>query len=81
MTGFRVSLGGAQQIFDISPDLTTFGKVIGGACQWVPLPGKRNHETSGSSGISLPNGTLSGNPVIAAGIAIKIVSQPNFQDH
>ena len=41
MTGFRVSLGGAQQTFDISPDLSTFGKVIGGGMPMGALPGKR----------------------------------------
>ena len=37
MTGFRVALGGAQAYYDVKPDLTTLGKVIGGVCRWVLL--------------------------------------------
>ena len=36
MTGFRVSYGGAQELYSIKPDLTTLGKVIGGGLPWVP---------------------------------------------
>ena len=81
MTGFRVGPGGAQQLFGISPDLTTFGKVIGGGMPMGALAGKREiMEYLAPIGPVYQAGTLSGNPIaVAAGIAtLKIVSQPNF---
>ncbi len=84
MTGFRVSLGGAQQILDISPDLSTFGKVIGGGMPMGAFAGKKEiMKHLAPLGPVYQAGTLSGNPIaVAAGIAtLKIVSQPNFSDH
>ena len=81
MTGFRVSLGGAQQILDISPDLSTFGKVIGGGMPMGAFAGKKEvMKHLAPLGPVYQAGTLSGNPIaVAAGIAtLKIVSQPNF---
>ena len=81
MTGFRVSLGGAQQLVDIDPDLSTFGKVIGGGMPMGALAGRRKvMEFLAPQGPVYQAGTLSGNPIaVAAGIAtLKIVSQPNF---
>jgi glutamate-1-semialdehyde 2,1-aminomutase len=71
MTGFRVSASGAQGRYQISPDLTTLGKVIGGGMPVGAFGGKRdimNHIAP--SGPVYQAGTLSGNPVaMAAGIA------------
>lgn len=40
ITGFRLALGGAQEYFHVTPDLTTLGKIVGGACQSEPMEGK-----------------------------------------
>jgi glutamate-1-semialdehyde 2,1-aminomutase len=71
MTGFRVALGGAQSIYNIKPDLTTLGKIIGGGLP-VGAYGGRNEIMSmvAPSGPVYQAGTLSGNPLaMAAGIA------------
>ncbi len=71
MTGFRVALGGAQSLYGISPDLTCFGKIIGGGLPVGAYGGKRdlmNHIAP--QGSVYQAGTLSGNPIaMAAGIA------------
>ena len=71
MTGFRVAAGGAQEIFDIKPDLSTFGKIIGGGLPVGAFGGKREiMETIAPSGPVYQAGTLSGNPLaMAAGLA------------
>lgn len=71
ITGFRVSYGGAQQHYGIMPDLTTFGKIIGGGMPVGAYGGKREiMEKIAPSGPVYQAGTLSGNPVaMAAGIA------------
>ena len=81
MSGFRVSLGGAQQRYGVQPDLTTLGKVIGGGLPVGAFGGRR--EIMGNIaplGPVYQAGTLSGNPVaVAAGLAtLKLVSQPGF---
>jgi glutamate-1-semialdehyde 2,1-aminomutase len=71
ITGFRVAYGGAQQIYDVSPDLTCLGKIIGGGMP-VGAYGARREimETVSPLGPMYQAGTLSGNPVaMAAGIA------------
>ena len=71
ITGFRVAYGGAQHIYDVSPDLTCLGKVIGGGMP-VGAYGARREimETVSPLGPMYQAGTLSGNPVaMAAGIA------------
>ncbi len=71
MTGFRVAKGGAQELFNIKPDLTTFGKVIGGGLP-VGAYGGRNELMSmiAPEGPVYQAGTLSGNPLaMAAGLA------------
>ena len=81
MSGFRASLGGAQERFAIRPDLTTLGKVIGGGMPVGAFGGRRESmEQIAPLGPVYQAGTLSGNPVaVAAGLAtLKLVSQPGF---
>ena len=72
MSGFRVSLGGAQKIFDITPDLTTLGKVIGGGLPVGAFGGKKEiMDQLAPLGPVYQAGTLSGNPLaMAAGSAL-----------
>jgi glutamate-1-semialdehyde 2,1-aminomutase len=64
MTGFRVALGGAQELYHIDPDLTTLGKVIGGGLPVGAYAGKREiMETVAPAGPMYQAGTLSGNPL------------------
>lgn len=69
MTGFRVAWGGAQILFDIEPDLTTLGKVIGGGLPIGAYGGRRDlMEQVAPAGPVYQAGTLSGNPLaVAAG--------------
>jgi len=79
MTGFRISYGGAQQYFGIEPDLSTFGKVIGGGLPVGAYAGKREiMEQVAPAGPMYQAGTLSGNPLaMTAGIeTMKILKQP-----
>jgi len=71
ITGFRLSLGGAQQRYAITPDLTTLGKIIGGGFPVGCYGGKREiMEHMAPVGTVFQAGTLSGNPVaMAAGLA------------
>ncbi|MGB5531301.1 MAG: glutamate-1-semialdehyde 2,1-aminomutase, partial [Ignavibacteriaceae bacterium] len=71
MTGFRVAAGGAQEILGIKPDLSTFGKIIGGGLPVGAFGGKREiMEKIAPSGPVYQAGTLSGNPLaMAAGCA------------
>lgn len=71
MTGFRVAAGGAQEILGVKPDLTTFGKIIGGGLPVGAFGGKRKiMEMLSPSGPVYQAGTLSGNPLaMAAGFA------------
>ena len=72
MTGFRLSLGGAQQLFNINPDLTTLGKIIGGGLP-VGAYGGRSElmDMIAPVGPVYQAGTLSGNPLaMAAGLAM-----------
>ena len=72
MTGFRVSLGGAQEIYKIKPDLTTLGKVIGGGLPVGAFGGKKKiMDYLAPNGPVYQAGTLSGNPLaMAAGSAL-----------
>jgi glutamate-1-semialdehyde 2,1-aminomutase len=81
MTGFRVALGGAQQLYAIQPDLSTFGKVIGGGMPVGAYGGRREiMEQVAPSGPIYQAGTLSGNPIaMAAGLAMfEVIQQPGF---
>ncbi len=71
MTGFRLSLGGAQQIYGIEPDLTTLGKILGGGLPCGAFGGRTDvMEFLAPLGPVYQAGTLSGNPLaMAAGIA------------
>jgi glutamate-1-semialdehyde 2,1-aminomutase len=72
MTGFRVAYGGAQAIYGVSPDLSLFGKVIGGGLPVGAYGGRRDlMEQIAPSGPVYQAGTLSGSPLaMAAGIAV-----------
>ncbi|MCB2204789.1 glutamate-1-semialdehyde 2,1-aminomutase [bacterium] len=70
MTGFRVSAGGAQQLYGVTPDLTTLGKIIGGGLPVGAYGGRRDiMEMVAPAGPMYQAGTLSGNPLaMAAGL-------------
>ncbi|ADW75243.1 MULTISPECIES: glutamate-1-semialdehyde 2,1-aminomutase [Rahnella] len=79
MTGFRVALGGAQEYYDVMPDLTCLGKIIGGGMPVGAFGGRRDvMEALAPTGPVYQAGTLSGNPIaMAAGIAcLTQVAQP-----
>ncbi len=83
MTGFRVALGGAQQLFGIKPDLTTLGKVIGGGLPVGAFGGRADVMAFlAPLGPVYQAGTLSGNPVaVAAGLAtLQQLQRPGFHD-
>lgn len=81
MTGFRVALGGAQSLYHIDPDITMFGKVIGGGMPVAAFGGKRDiMNCVAPLGPVYQAGTLSGNPVaVACGLAtLHEIQQPDF---
>ncbi|TQM06628.1 glutamate-1-semialdehyde 2,1-aminomutase [Pseudoxanthomonas sp. 3HH-4] len=83
MTGFRVALGGAQAHYGITPDLTTFGKIIGGGMPVGAYGGRRDlMQQIAPAGPIYQAGTLSGNPVaMAAGLAmLELIQAPGFHD-
>ena len=83
MTGFRVHPGGAQALFNITPDLTTMGKVIGGGLPVAAYGGKKEiMEKISPTGPVYQAGTLSGNPLaVAAGLkTLEIISRPGYFD-
>ena len=81
MTGFRVSIGGAQKIYNIIPDLTTLGKVLGGGLPVGAFGGKKViMDKIAPAGGVYQAGTLSGNPLaMAAGLkTLEIISKKNY---
>ena len=78
ITGFRLSLGGAQEYFGVKPDLTTLGKIIGGGMPMAAYGGRRDiMEVVAPVGSVYQAGTLSGNPIATtAGIeTLKILME------
>jgi len=83
MTGFRVALGGAQALYNIKPDLTTLGKVIGGGMPVGAFGGSRKiMEHIAPLGSVYQAGTLSGNPMaMAAGLkTLELISVAGFYE-
>ncbi|MCG2575512.1 glutamate-1-semialdehyde 2,1-aminomutase [Dechloromonas sp. XY25] len=83
MTGFRVGLKSAQGLFGITPDLSTFGKVVGGGMPMGAFGGRRKiMEKIAPLGPVYQAGTLSGNPIAtAAGLAtLKLIQAPGFYE-
>jgi glutamate-1-semialdehyde 2,1-aminomutase len=84
ITGFRVALGGAQQRYAVTPDLTTLGKIIGGGLPVGAFGGRADVMNAiAPLGPVYQAGTLSGNPVtMAAGLAMldTITSDRHFYD-
>ncbi|MDE3056229.1 MAG: glutamate-1-semialdehyde 2,1-aminomutase [Verrucomicrobiota bacterium] len=83
ITGFRLSLQGAQGVFQIDPDLTCLGKIIGGGFPLAAVGGKREIlDLLSPLGDVYQAGTLSGNPVaVAAGLAtLKAIALPGFYE-
>ncbi|MEH6502298.1 MAG: glutamate-1-semialdehyde 2,1-aminomutase [Cycloclasticus sp.] len=84
MSGFRVALGGAQQLYAVTPDLTTLGKVIGGGMPVGAFGGRADIMAQlAPDGPVYQAGTLSGNPIaMSAGLAtLELISQPNFYEN
>ncbi len=84
MTGFRVALGGAQELYGVKPDLTCLGKVIGGGLPVGAYGGRRDlMERIAPQGNVYQAGTLSGNPLaMAAGLAaLKVLADPGRRIH
>lgn len=83
MCGFRVAYGGAQELYGVTPDMTTLGKIIGGGLPVGAFGGKSEiMEKLSPSGGVYQAGTLSGNPLaMSAGIAtLNIIKQPGFYE-
>ena len=81
MTGFRVALGGAQAHYEVTPDLTTLGKVIGGGLPVGAFGGRKDIMAAlAPEGPVYQAGTLSGNPIaMAAGLtALNLIDTPDF---
>ena len=79
ITGFRVALGGAQQLFKVKPDLTCLGKILGGGLPLAAFGGRRKiMDQLAPIGPVYQAGTLSGNPLaVAAGLTtLKLLAQP-----
>lgn len=81
MTGFRVALGGAQAYYDVKPDITVLGKVIGGGFPVGAFGGRADiMHAIAPLGPVYQAGTLSGNPIaMTAGLAqLELITQPDF---
>jgi glutamate-1-semialdehyde 2,1-aminomutase len=83
MTGFRVAYGGAQQLYQVTPDLTTLGKIIGGGLPVGAYGGRREiMDWIAPLGPVYQAGTLSGNPLaVTAGITtLNILKRPGIYE-
>jgi glutamate-1-semialdehyde 2,1-aminomutase len=83
MTGFRVALGGAQGLYNVKPDITTLGKIIGGGMPVGAFGGSREiMSVVAPLGGVYQAGTLSGNPIaMTAGLAtLELIEEPGFFD-
>ena len=88
VTGFRLSLGGAQELFGVTPDLASYGKIVGGGGPLGCVAGRADvldgsdPKNKGRSSYAYINGTLHGNPIAAAaGLAtIGVLEEPGFYD-
>lgn len=80
ITGFRIAEGGAQEYFGVTPDLVTFGKILGGGFPIGALAGKKEFmEMIAPAGTVYQAGTFNGNPVsITAGLAMLNQLNDNF---
>lgn len=84
MTGFRITLGGAQEYYQIKPDLTCLGKVIGGGMPVGAFGGRKDiMQQLAPLGPVYQAGTLSGNPIaMTAGLAnLNVISQPGVHEN
>ena len=79
ITGFRLSIGGAQKYYNVKPDLTTLGKIVGGGMPLAVYGGKKEvMQCVAPLGSVYQAGTLSGNPVaVSAGIATLKILEKN----
>ena len=83
MTGFRVSLNGAQSLYDVKPDLTCLGKIVGGGFPAAAFGGKKEiMDCLAPLGPVYQAGTLSGNPIaMEAGYqSLKLLEKPGFYE-
>ncbi|ADZ10350.1 Glutamate-1-semialdehyde 2,1-aminomutase [Methanobacterium lacus] len=83
ITGFRIAQGGAQEYFKVTPDLVTFGKILGGGFPMGAITGKKEYmEMIAPSGSVYQAGTFNGNPIsITAGLAtLKQLDQQFYSD-
>ena len=83
MTGFRVSRGGAQELYGVTPDLTALGKIIGGGMPVVAFGGRREiMQHISPLGPVYQAGTLSGNPIaMTAGLkTLELISAAGFHE-
>ena len=83
MSGFRVALGGAQSVYDIKPDLSILGKIIGGGMPVGAFGGRAEiMDHIAPDGPVYQAGTLSGNPIaMTAGLAtLNLISKPGFYE-
>jgi glutamate-1-semialdehyde 2,1-aminomutase len=84
ITGFRVAIGGAQERFRVTPDLTCLGKIVGGGLPVGAYGGRRDlMEQISPLGPVYQAGTLSGNPLaMAAGLAtLRLLTEPGVYAH
>ena len=83
ITGFRIAQGGAQEFFNVTPDLVTFGKILGGGFPIGAIAGKKEYmEMMAPSGSVYQAGTFNGNPIsITAGLTtLKQLDQKFYSD-